>query len=272
MVTSPERIGFREAESAFDFAYAQTMGMPADIDWKESTIEHPMQTVEDFFEDTDAFVNKLKGSDKPALYVLDSLDSLSDEAEMEREIGQGSYGAQKAKKLSEYFRRHATPMARANCTLLVISQIRDKIGVTFGETKTRSGGKALDFYCSQIIWLAETGKIKRTYTKVERVIGLNILVKNKKNKCGPSYREAELQLLFGYGIDDEKSMVAWLKKTATPCRYSTDEWLGMIDAARSTQDYLTQHAIRDELRDLVTARWNQVEDALKPPCRKYGDQ
>src|SRR5206468_8961680 len=107
-----------------------------------------------------------------------------DDAEQKREIDDGSYGANKAKKMGELFRRLVADLEEANVLLIVVSQLRDKIGVMFGEKQTRTGGRALDFYASHIVWLAEIGKIKKTIQKVERVIGVNVRARVKKNKVG----------------------------------------------------------------------------------------
>jgi recombination protein RecA len=265
-----DRIRYGEAEAAFDRDYAQTMGLPKDISLSEE-----MRTVEDFHKDLDSFMTGLKGTD-PALYVLDSLDSLTDDAELERELGDATYGTAKAKLMSEFFRRSTRSMASKNCSLMVISQIRDKIGVTFGETKTRGGGKALDFYCSQIIWLAEIGKLKRTYQGIDRVVGLTILAKCKKNKVGPAYRDAEIDLIFGYGIDDDISMLKWLKKAKVDIsrisNHTAEQWPLMIADARRRQDRASMQQLNRILRGAVVDRWLEVDQHLAPPCSKYGDE
>jgi len=103
----------------------------------------------------------IRRTTKPLLYILDSLDALSDEAELGREITKGSFGT-KAKQLSEIFRRLVVKMKKKNIQLLVISQIRDNVGVMFGKKQKRMGGKALDFYAVQVIWLAVVKKIIET--------------------------------------------------------------------------------------------------------------
>src|SRR5262249_40710237 len=148
------------------------------------------------------------------LYILDSLDALSDEAELEKfqaaldgKDVAGSYGTGKAKKMSEMFRLLTQDAEATGCSLGIISQIRDKIGVSFGETKTRSGGHALDFYCSQVLWLTEIGKLERSAYNQKRVVGVSVRSKNKKCKVGSPFRECDYDILFGYGIDDENSMI-----------------------------------------------------------------
>lgn len=262
-----QQIAYREREAAFDQTYARTMGMPDKVDWRED-----VATVEEFERDLGAWLSKQSGH-QPSLYILDSLDSLSDEAELERDIGQGSYGGAKAKKMSELFRKNVALLRDKRCTLLVISQIRDKIGVTFGETKTRSGGHALDFYSSQIVWLSEIKKLSRVVSGVQRVTGVEIRAKNKKLKIrtGKPFREADFSILFGYGIDDEQSMMDWLKKNKGDKRFDMplDECARELRKAREVEDRDAVMLLRSALRDAVAAHWAYIEEELAPPMRKY---
>lgn len=263
-IAAPEgKRRYLEAESAFDEEYAKQLGFPNDVERNEKEV----RTVEDFDKDLTEFCGRCDPS-LPNIYVVDSLDALSDEAEMEREIDKGSYGAAKAKKLSELFRRRVGVIEDANVHLMVISQIRDKIGVTFGETKTRSGGRALDFYASQILWLAEIQKVKRTKGGIERAVGIITRAKTKKNKVGLPFRECDLTILFGYGVDDQRSMLDWLKKAKA---LKSPEGLDKeIAQARSTQDRAALNEITAFLAEECCFHWQQIEDALAPPMKKYG--
>ena len=264
LVTDPELIRYEEAESAFDEDYARSLGMPDGICRGSDT-----RTVEDFERTLVKWVEKLPGG-KPALFVLDSLDALSDEAEMDRDIGEGSYGGAKAKKLSELFRKHVSLLEAKNCTLLVISQLRDNIGVMFGEKHKRSGGKALDFYASQVIWLSEIKKLDRTVSQVKRIIGVEIRARAKKNKVAPPFRETDLTILFNYGVDDEESMLAWLVKHKALATDSSDKEIRKeMDAARRAGDRTELAALSQMLRELTTDKWAAVEAALLPPMTKY---
>jgi recombination protein RecA len=265
MNVSLDHIHYEEAESAFDEDYATLLGMPHGISRGSD-----VRTVEDFERELVKFLGRLSGR-APSLYILDSLDALSDEAEMGRDIGDASYGGAKAKKLSELFRKRVSELQAKNCTLMVISQIRDNIGVTFGETKKRSGGKALDFYASQVMWLAEVGKLKRTVSGVERVTGVKVQARTKKMKVGPPFREAEVSILFNYGVDDEESMINWLAKYKALAGESTDKEIrASIAKARKERDRPELTAISDMLREMTRDKWQAVEAALMPPMSKYG--
>ena len=262
MLCPKDNIRYVEAEAAFDEDYGNVVGMPPGV--------HPVdtiRTVEAFFSDLAIFCEAQRKNPHPCLYVLDSLDALSDDAEMKRKMTDGTYGAEKAKLLSQTFRRIVKDVTAANCTLIIISQVREKIGVMFGEKKTRTGGIALDFYASQIIWLAEIEKVKRASSGVERVTGVVVRVRNRKNKLGPPYREAEQTMLFGYGIDDEQSMLKWLMKYKVIS--SAVQWMDAIHEARTTNNRARLKQINSELRALVWSKWQQVEQDLAPIGRKY---
>jgi len=243
----PEGTGaYRECEAAYDKEYAEAMGLPIDkIDFGDE--ENPLTTVEAFARDLEKFCDRQAKLGKPGMYVLDSLDALSDEAEMERDIGEGTFGAAKAKQLSTLFRTLTSKVEKSNVLLFVVSQVRDNIGAMFGEKHKRSGGKALDFYCSQIVWLAHTKILKRTIKKVERPYGVQIRAKVKKNKVAMPFRECDFEFHFGYGVEDVVSNQNWLKTIG--------------------RDYET---LGDQaLRKAVKAAWNEIETDFLPKTKKY---
>lgn len=264
-------IRYAEAEAAFDRAYALSIGLPESVVFVGvENEEEKIDTVEKWYNDMKKFAAARQKRKTPSLYVLDSIDALSDDAEMAREIDKGSYGASKPKKISEMFRREISNFEKANMTIFAISQIRDKLNVTFGETKTRSGGHALDFYASQILWLAEIGKIKRSVYGVERVVGVNVLCKTKKNKVATPFRECEVEILFNYGVDDEASMINWLNKNKAIQPKEAVSLRAELVGIRKQEDIPEMRELRKYLREAVDVRWNKIEAALRPTFRKYG--
>ncbi len=256
-------VRYAEVEAAFNRNYAYSMGMPKAAQYTEE-----VHTIEDFERDLDTWLDKQTG---PNLYILDSLDSCSSQAEMEREVGEASYGQEKAKALSQLFRKVIKKLHTKQCTLIIISQLRDNIGVRFGETKKRSGGHALDFYASQVFWLAQIKSLKKVVTKVERTIGVQIRARNKKNKVGKPYRQVDFTILFGYGVADEISMIDWLKenKGEDLLPEPATSYPKRVETSFRDKDRAAVDAVKDELRAAVSARWEEIEDALEPPMRKY---
>jgi len=154
-----------------------------------------------------------------------------------------------------------------------VSQLRDKIGVTFGETKTRSGGKALDFYASQIMWLAEIAKIKRKIGDVERVVGVDVKARVKKNKVGLPFRECEYPILFGYGVDDLLAMVSWLydvkrDDALKDIGFSKNGYKIRINNIRNKGGEEAR-AMRKTLRAIVRREWAAIETSFLPQSSKY---
>jgi recombination protein RecA len=260
------KIMYREAESAFDIPYAKALGMPIDqVDFGDP--EKPFETVEELHADIVSCIKKSKG---PILYILDSLDALSDQAEMERDMGEGSYGAEKAKKLSQMFRRITSQMASSNMTLIIVSQVRDKIGVTFGRKTTRSGGRALDFYASQVLYVSHIGVVPKTVNGIKRPVAIYIKAKVDKNKCSLPFREAEFKIIFGYGIDDIEACLYWLKETKYLSDLELTE-LGMKEYLRTLNRKSDDEYWKEvkHIHQVIGRRWWDVEKSFLPNRRKY---
>jgi len=171
-------IFYREAEAAFDVPYAENLGLPPNrVDFGPEGIGTPWDTIEDIFEDLNEKIALCKSKGVPGLYIIDSLDALSSRAELERKPGEATFGLEKQKMLGKLFRQLIRAMRSADMTVIIISQVRDKIGIVFGEKHTRSGGKALDFYAVQILWLSHIGIINQTVKGIKRATGVRIKAK-----------------------------------------------------------------------------------------------
>lgn len=236
------KIRYREAESAFDENYAKALGFPVDkVDFGE-----PVDTIEDIFEDLEAV---LKGAKGPEMYIVDSLDALSDRGEMERKIDKGSYGMGKPKMLSQMFRRLVRDLADKDVTVFIVSQVRDNIGVTFGRKTTRSGGRALDFYASQVVYLSQIERLHKTISNVKRAVGVTVRAQVDKNKVGLPYREAQFPIMFGYGVDDWKACAEYLKTV--------------------TGEIVPKTSSLEDLQKQVKESWWEIENKFLPKEPKY---
>ena len=260
---------YRDTEAAFDLSYANAMGIPVSkIDFGDD--DNPILTVEDFAKDFDKFLEARLKDETPGIYVLDSLDALSDDAEMEQDFGKASYGLAKSKGLSTFFRKTARKIERSNVLLLVVSQVRDNIGVTFGEKFRRSGGKALDFYSSQTLWLAHIKQISKTINKVERPVAVLIKAKVKKNKVGLPFREAQFLFKFGYGVEDLGASINWLTDVGRlkDINLNPTEAKDYLASIETMQDAEYRQELANTSK-VVKQVWAEIETSFLPTRRKY---
>lgn len=242
-------------------------------------------TIEDFEHNIMTVIKKDK---HPVIYHLDSLDSLSSTAELDKELKKslaaaksqaavdaikGSYGMEKAKILGTILRMVNQELEKTNSLLMIVQQLRAKIGATQWESPwCTSGGEAPFFYSTHQVWLMGAGAIKSE--KVE--IGNSVNVKVKKNKLTGKKRECRFNIFTDYGVDDIGSMVDWLLEVG--------EWKkgegGNINAgtlmeglkgtrpadAGSTGTLIPQieeHGLIENLRELVEYYWGEREERLR---------
>jgi len=256
------KVFYEEPEAVFDEEYAKGLGIPM----HRICLGRP-DTVEDFYERLTRRLEKYAGT--PMLYILDSLDALTSAVERDRAFDKASYGGDKPKQMGQLFRRCVRAINETDATLIIISQTRDNIGVMFGDRQRVSGGRALKFYASQIVWLAQTKTIKRTIKKVVRTVGIRVRVKCKKNKIGPSFRECDFPLIFLYGVDDLMANLEWLKsvgRLADATGPGRKEYEGRIES-------MGRKAYRREcarVSCIVKGTWKEVEHRFAPRRQKYG--
>ena len=143
----------------------------------------------------------------------------------------------------------------SDVTLFVISQTKSKIGVTFGKTKYRTGGDALNFYTHLVPWIREVKKLKKTRKGEERVYGVDCEVKIERSKVALPFRTSNFRILFDYGIDDIASCGLYLKKK------KITKWRGLdlSDLEQFAKD-VEKNNIKDKLHTKVERLWNDVEE------------
>ena len=270
---------YNEAENAFSRVYAESIGLPIGLkftgdDKEKEEDRHGSPTVEAFQEDFEAFLKSCNRSNEPLLYILDSFDALEAEKELKRDFGDRQPGA-KAALSSEFYRTHIGDIAKHDCLLMIISQVREAIGVMFGDTKVRSGGKSHDFFCSQIVWLSTGRKITGKVAGVEQTIGVHTKFNVKKNKLGKPYGSANLVIRYNYGIDNEVSNIEWLKEArlgaAGHLTIKIDEYAAALEEIRQKRDVETHKKMSEELDNAVRIRWQEIDAAAAPPMKKYGE-
>jgi recombination protein RecA len=197
VVANSQRTGgvaaYIDAEHALDTEYAKKLG----VDIENLLISQP-DTGEQALEICEILVR----SGAVDVIVIDSVAALVPKAEIEGDMGESHMGLQ-ARLMSQALRKLTGAIARSKCAVIFINQLREKIGVMFGNPETTTGGKALKFYASVRLDIRRIGPVKEK----EEVIGSHVRVKVVKNKVAPPFKQAEFDIMYAEGISHTSLLV-----------------------------------------------------------------
>jgi recombination protein RecA len=244
---------FVDAEHALDPVYARKLGVNVD-ELLVSQPDHGEQALE--------IADTLVRSGAIDVLVIDSVAALVPRAELEGEMGDSHMGLQ-ARLMSQALRKLTGSISKSHCTIIFINQIRQKIGVMFGNPETTTGGNALKFYASVRLDIRRIGSIKDK----EEIVGNSTRVKVVKNKVAPPFRVVEFDIMYGEGVSKTGELIdlgvkaGLVEKSGAWYSYnSTRIGQGRENARQFLKD---NPAMADEIEAALRANAGMVNSALE---------
>ena len=250
--------GCIDAEHALDPVYAKNIGV--DID--ELYISQP-DNGEQALEITETMVR----SGAVDIIIVDSVAALVPKAEIDGDMGDSHVGLQ-ARLMSQALRKLTAIISKYNCIVIFINQLREKVGVMFGNPETTTGGRALKFYSSVRLEVRRVESIKQG----GEVIGNHVRVKVVKNKIAPPFKEAEFDIMFGQGISTDGDILDLAAKESIIEK--SGAWYAYKGAKigqgrENAKLYLREHQeIRDEVEKKVRIRYGLLPEEADPDPAK----
>ena len=229
-------------------------------------------TIEEFYYHID---DALKG-DKPFIYILDSMDGLSSEAEKNKfdenkkahrkgKENTGSFGDGKAKKNSSGIRQLLTPLRKTGSILIIINQTRDNFGFGF-EKKTRSGGHALKFYACLEMWSSVKKKIVKMIRGKNRQLGVECKIQVKKNRITGKDRTVAVPIYHSLGFDDIGSCIDYLideEHWKVKDKKIAAKEFDFIGTKEKLARHIETGEMEKDLKDIVGDVWIEIEEACE---------
>ena len=252
MIAEAQKVGgeaaFIDAEHALDPVYAKHLGV--DID---NLIVSQPDTGEQALEITEALVR----SGAIDIVVIDSVAALVPKAEIDGDMGDSHIGLQ-ARLMSQALRKLAGVINKSKCVVVFINQLREKVGVMFGNPETTAGGRALKYYASVRLDIRKVENIKQD----GEVIGNRARVKVVKNKVAPPFREAEFDIVYGKGISKEGNVLDIavnldiIEKSGSWFSYNGDR---IAQGRENVKKYLEENpAVMEEVEKKIREKFNEA--------------
>ena len=246
--------GFIDAEHALDPVYAKSIGV--DID--NLYISQP-DNGEQALEITETMVR----SGAVDIVIVDSVAALVPKAEIEGDMGDSHVGLQ-ARLMSQALRKLTAVISKSNCVVIFINQLREKVGVMFGNPETTTGGRALKFYSSVRMDVRRTETLKQG----GEMVGNHVRVKIVKNKIAPPFKEAEFDIMFGKGISREGDIldlatkIDLVNKSGAWYAYNGEK---IGQGRENAKTFLREHPeVRDEIEQQVREHFQPEEVEAEP--------
>ena len=253
---------FIDAEHALDPVYARKLGVNVD----ELLISQP-DSGEQALEICDTLVR----SGAIDMVIVDSVAALVPKAELEGEMGDATMGAQ-ARLMSQALRKITGTVNRTQCTVIFINQIRQKIGVMFGNPETTTGGNALKFYASVRMDIRRIGALKDK----EEVVGNLTRVKVVKNKVSPPFKTVEFDILYGQGISKEGELIDMgiksgiVEKSGSWFSYK-DQRIGQ--GKENVRQFMKENPkVAGEIEAAIRAKSATIAEALQGSPAEYAEE
>ena len=242
--------GFIDAEHALDPAYAKNIG----VDIENLYISQP-DNGEQGLEITETMVR----SGAVDIIIVDSVAALVPKAEIDGDMGDSHVGLQ-ARLMSQALRKLTAAISKSNCIVIFINQLREKVGVMFGNPETTTGGRALKFYSSIRLDVRRIEALKQG----GEMVGNRTRIKVVKNKVAPPFREAEFDIMFGKGISKEGDVldlaasVGIVQKSGAWFAYGGDK---IGQGRENAKAYLREHPeIMDEIEHKVRVAYGLIKE------------
>lgn len=216
----------------------------------------PLETIEDSFDAIENIIETVRKSSKDRLVTiaLDSVSAATTKVEQDADYEKDGWATTKAILMSKAMRKITNIIGKQRVLLLCTSQLREKMGVMFGDKYTTSGGKALGFHASCRIRLKGVGKLKSGSGKTEQIIGVQTEAQIIKNRMGPPFKKATFDIYFNSGIDDYNSWLTLMKDygtikgsgawytivnedTGEELKFQSKEWKGLLEADPNFKQY-----------------------------------
>ena len=251
-----------DAEHAMDIGYASRLGVKA-AQLLVSQPDHGEQAME--------ITDTLVRSGALEVIVIDSVAALVPRSELEGDMGDPQMGMQ-ARLMSQALRKLVSTIARSQTLVIFINQIRMKIGVMFGNPETTSGGNALKFYASVRMDIRRIGAVKQG----DQIIGNHTRVKVVKNKVAPPFKEAEFDIMYGYGVSKEGELIDIgvdqniVEKAGAWYSFSGDR---IGQGRENAKEYLREHPeIANNIERQVREKFGLGTPKTKPKTEKAAEK